>query len=176
MSVFERPDRAVGFFFLLILPVALSPLGLAANRDPKSALPEEVDRSVRVLFPTAKVEEFKHTRRVIRLIEVTVIENGQEHDVILTPDGTMLAVEDEIDPSRLPSVVHDAARDAAGGEKIIEADRITVLAEIRPVALEQPRTEYAATYRKNRKEQELVLSEEGSVLQTTRKMQIEEKK
>lgn len=153
----------VSFFVLVGLFVPATWAGWPGG---SRQLPEAVQQSVRKLFPAARISDVEHERRLVRLVEVTVVDNGEEYELMLSLDGTVLSIEREVDPSQLPAVVSDAVRRVAGSEKIREADQIKILAELRVVPIKEPRIEYKAEFRKKGKEQEVIVSEDGAILNT----------
>ena len=166
----KAQERAVGIVALSVVTVLSVAVTWAARTEHTRKLPQVVEQSIRKLFPHARIRTIEHERRIVRLIEVTVVEDGEEHDLILSEDGMILAIKREIDPGDLPTTVRNAVRELAGKANIEEAERIKVVAELRAVSTKETRIEYEAKFRSKGKEQEVIVSEDGTILKRPKKL------
>ena len=147
----------------------------AAPSARQMKLTQVMEQSIRKVFPNARIEEVEQEKRIVTLIEVTVVEDGQEHEVTLTQDGTILSIGQGIDPDELPATVRDAILGVTGTVVIHEAERIKVLAELRAVAIKQPRTEYEAEFQtQGREKGEVTVSEDGATKKTLKQLRFDD--
>lgn len=174
MNMTSNRTRTVALMMVSIVTVLFVAVTWAAAPLKAQKLRAAVEQSIRKLYPHAKIDEIEIERRIVRLIEVSVIENGREHDLTLTQDGTILSIAEPIDPDDLPAAVRDAVRKVAGKAKIEEAERIKVLAKLGAAPEKKPRFEYEAKFRKKGKEHDVIVSEDGSTIKTPKKLRIKE--
>ena len=131
---------------------------------PKRKLPEAVEKAVLKAYPSASIEEFEPQRRVVRLIEVTIMHDGEELDLTFSPDGKLLTIVAEIAPDDLPAAVRQAMRKVAGRSPIKEAEQMRIVADLQPLPLKKPRTQFEATFHKDGLEQDVIVSQDGQVV------------
>lgn len=78
------------------------------DKVPLDQLPKAVSQAVKKRFPKAElVDASKETEGGKTEYEVTIKNAGKKTDVTLTPDGTIVGMEKEIDVAELPQVVID---------------------------------------------------------------------
>ncbi len=133
-------------------------------------LPEAVKQAIHATVPDARVIGVEYERRVVRLIEVTLMDGDQDYDVIFSEDGTILAIDQPIAPRDLPSAVRDAIKAMPGNPKIHEAEQVKTLAELRATPLTRPRIEYEVKIRVDDKLYDVTISQDGSTIKTTNRL------
>ena len=170
MNSTKFQKRAVGMVAVSVIAL-LVVATTWAERSELGTLSKSFERAVRKVFPNARIANVEHERHVVRLIEITVIDNGIEHELTLSQDGTILSIGREIAPDDLPTEVRKAVERIAGKTKIGEAERIKVLAELRVVSIKEPRIEYEAEFRTGN---QLIVSEGGKTIKTKRNLRLED--
>ncbi len=139
----------------------------SANATP---LPVSVEQTIRKTFPNAQIGSIEYERRVVRLIEVTLIEDGQECDLAISEDGTILSITHEIDPDDLPQAARGALQEIVGEAKIEEAEKVKIFGELLVAPLASPRIVYEAEFREGGRECKAVVSGDGVAISTPRKV------
>lgn len=97
----------------LFLAVSLSCVHVAVRVDdekiPLDKVPSAVKEAVKKRFPNAEIQEAaKETENGKVTFELNLKDNGQNVDVIVTPEGVIQTIEKEIAAKDLPKVVADA--------------------------------------------------------------------
>ena len=127
-------------------------------------LPKAVKDAVMKMFPDGKIAEAELERRITQFYSVGVIVDGREREVSVTADGVVLETEEEIDAEKVPEAIQESLRKMAPEDQWIEMERIVVYAELKPVPVKEPRTEYEAEVRVERKDRAVRLSEAGEAV------------
>ena len=170
-----KRQRLVRSFPVIVVMMTLAVAVTWAARPMRvSKLPEAVQQSLQEMFPDARIHEVEYQRKIVRLYEIEVIDDGEENTLIVSRDGTVMSVEHEISPNELPAEALIAIQKLSGSTRIEEAERIQVLRELGTLTLEDPRIEYEATFVKNGKEHDVVVSEDGTILKTPKQLRLEE--
>jgi uncharacterized membrane protein YkoI len=158
--------------YLIVVALMLGALGVIATagfgdegREAASAeMPALVAGAVAKAFPNAEVREVeKENENGFLLYTVTLASGGNELDVEVAPDGTIIGVEKEVSKGDLPAAVA-AALAAAGGGEIKEVVRIETHAELKLVKLDKPAVTYEAAVVVNGKTVELTIDSTGKVI------------
>lgn len=126
-------------------------------------LPEPIQEAVARLFPEGRVVDTEIERRVISLLEVSVMVGGEKKEVLFADDGTVISIEREVDADSLPPAVKASLREMSRKAKLTEVERNEIHAEIRWVRLASPRTEYEAEFRVKGRKHEVALREDGKI-------------
>lgn len=151
----------------------LAALSRGAEENPtETPLPDLVERAIREVYPQAQIEEWGYERRLVELIEVTVVQDGGEHDLILSLDGSIVAIKQPIDPQSLPDAVRHAVHQIAEDTTIHEAERVDVVAELRPVPIDTPRVQYEIEWRLGGREQQATVSNDGVIMNKMRRLKV----
>jgi hypothetical protein len=89
-------------------------------------LPAAVQKTVREQSQGAKIEELsKVVEKGKTIYTVEMIVNGRTKEVLLDPDGKVIALEEQIALEALPPVVKAGIEQQAGNGKIVKAESIT---------------------------------------------------
>jgi len=174
MNTLPIPTRTIAVGAAGVIAVLLTAVTWAQRPGQTPKLSAVVEQAARDVFPNGRVVEVEYGHRVVRLVEVTVINDGQEHDLVFSQNGVLLSIKQEIDPDDLPLSVRDTVRTVAGHGDIQEAEQIRIVAELGFVPVASPRTEYEAEFRKDGREQEVVVSQDGSIIKTPKKARFTE--
>jgi hypothetical protein len=91
-----RPcPRAVLAATAALASLFLSSAVLADDDIPVNELPPEIVRSIEARFPGARIEEAERDTRDGRpLFEVEIVVNGDDKELTITPDGTIVDIDD----------------------------------------------------------------------------------
>lgn len=125
---------------------------------------EAVMRSIKQLLPGGRIEEIEFERRIIQLYDITVVIEGRAVEVTVMDDGTVLNLEQEIDPDSLPDPVAMKLKELKGEGRLTEVERVELHGEIRAVSLEHTVVEYEAELRIGGRERLVRLSGDGLVV------------
>ena len=174
MKPIKSKNRAAVIAVSFLVAILLVSATVGARSQRARLLREAVDKSVQKAYPGGRIREIAVERRIVRLLEVTVYHDGQERDLLMSQDGTILAIKQVIDPDDLPAAARQAVKKIAGAAKINEAERVKILAELRAVPIEQPRYEYEADFRRSGRDQEVIVSADGATIKTPKRLRFKE--
>lgn len=150
-------------FMVLIAAIVCVVTYAGAN---KVSLPAAVKAAIEKAYPGAEIEEAEVEEEGLKLYEVELEQaSGQEVEVTVAPDGTIVEVETEVAVENLPQAVAKAITQAGGGAKIKEAGKEVTYAVVRLVKLDTPRITYEAELIKDGKTSEIEVAEDGTVLE-----------
>jgi hypothetical protein len=101
--------------------------GLAQSKDEaKPEIPEVILKAFQSEYPDAKITGFEQeTDDSLTVFEIECTDGDIEKDVILSAEGKIIQVEQEIEVSSLPESVTKAALSAFQGAEIEEAEMIS---------------------------------------------------
>ncbi len=121
-------------------------------------------------FPKARIVEVESTRVRVQIpaCEVEIEHRGSEIEVTVTPDGQILSVEREISRRDLPKAVADAIGKHRGRARVSEVEAVEVHAEWKAVPLDKPAKVYEVELKRGRREGEMLIAEDGTVLRKPR--------
>ncbi len=131
----------------------------------KSCLSLEAKAALDALYPNAEIEEAKVEKEGLKVYEVELQQNGQEIEVMLAKDGTLMEVETEMTVQELPEAAAKAIEKAAEGAAVNEVSKEVTHAVIKLVKLDQPQTSYEAELSKEGAECEIEVAADGTILE-----------
>ncbi len=148
---------------LVLIAALVCSIAIAKKcRDKKTSLPAQVEKSLAESYPGASIKEVKKEKE-FKVFEVELgLKNGQEIDVTLAPDGTIMEIENEIEVSGLP---FDVSTIIPSGGELKEVESEVTYAVLAPVALAQPKTTYSLEILADGKKVELEVAADGTVLE-----------
>lgn len=98
----------------------------AETRIKRSDLPAAVEKTVQVQSAGAVIKGFvKEVENGQLEYEVEMTVNGHGKDVSIATDGTVLEIEEEVDPNSLPAAVKSALSTRSKGAKIVKVESLT---------------------------------------------------
>jgi len=146
---------------------------LADNNDPgkrkRKAERKVVLDAVRKAFPHAKVRDVERERQDIPVLlyEVEITRSKRRYEVLVTPDGTIVAVSQELSwGDGLPDKVAAAVKKLKARGRVTEIEMLTVRAEPKFQPLAHPRTVYEVEFIHRGREYEARIDKNGNVLST----------
>ncbi|MHC4624941.1 MAG: PepSY-like domain-containing protein [Planctomycetota bacterium] len=141
-----------------------------ADRDnhKQPCLPAAVKAALDALYPNAEIEEAEVEEEGLKVYEVELEHNGQEVELTIAPDGTVVEAEIEVPIQDLPETVARAIAQAAEGATIKEANKEVAYAVVKLVMLEQPQTSYEAELSKDGAECEIEVADDGTILEQSK--------
>lgn len=145
----------------IVLLVAAVCTIVYAERQETLKLPDAVVEAVDQIAPDAVIEEAEFEEVELDIYEVELA-GGIE--VMVAPDGVVVAVETADTLENLPQAVADAIKALAGDASVEEIEKKVTYAEVQIVELETPVTTYEAEFVKDGREIEVELSADGKVL------------
>ena len=109
------------------------------DEQKKVSLSEAAGATVKKSFPQAALGKVEMEEEGITVYEAELNQNGQEIDVTIAPDGTLVAVESEVALKDIPQAVSQAiAREAPGAEiKGIEQEIIYAVVKLEKLSSSQ---------------------------------------
>lgn len=134
----------------------------------KPCLPLAAKAALDALYPNAEIEEAEVEKEGLKVYEVELEQNGQEVEVVLAPDGTLVEVETEMTVQGLPELVAKAIEKAAEGATIKEVNKEVTYAVVKLVKLVQPQTSYEAELSKEGAECEIEVAADGTILEQSK--------
>jgi len=135
-----------------------------AGKCKKVRLPDAVKAAISALYPEAVIEEAKVEKEGLKVYEIELKLNGQEFEVTVAPDGTIIETDSEVAINGLPDAVKAAIIQAAAGAEIKDIDEEITYWVVTLKKLETPETTYEAELIKDGKEIEIELAADGTIL------------
>ena len=123
--------------------------------------------AVRKAFPHAKVRDVEREREDIPVLlyEVEIMRAKRQYEVLVTPDGTIVAVSQEVNwGNDLPDKVAAAVKKLKARGRVTEIEMLTIRAEPKFQPLAQPRTVYQVEFIHRRREYEARIDKNGNIL------------
>ena len=113
-------------------------LNVYADKDGKIQLPDAVKAAIDSIFPNASIEEVKMDEEGIDCYEVEIELGDVESELTITPEGTVIEEETEINTEDLP----EAIKAQLAGAKIEEATQEVEYYVVTLTQLDQPQISY----------------------------------
>jgi hypothetical protein len=159
----------------LIIALLVCSLAIAKKcRDKKASLPAQAEKTLTASYPGASIKEVRKDEGEVKVFEAELaLADGNEMDVVVTADGTILETGNEIKASSLP---FDASKVIPAGAEIKEIESEVTYAVLKPVALDQPKTTYDLEVLADGKKIEFEVAADGTVLKQKAKGDEDEKK
>ncbi len=135
-----------------------------AGKQEKDPLPSAVRAAINELYPDAVIEEAKLEEEAVKVYGVELKQAGQEFEVTLALDGTIMEVESELAVSDLPAAVKAAVIQASAGAEIEQVKEEVTYWVVTLRKLETPKVTYEAELIKDGQEVEIELAVDGTIL------------
>jgi hypothetical protein len=104
---------------------AAKPAPAARPADPGAKLPAPILTAFRTSYPNARImNAAKETENGKVVWEVESIDNGLARDLVYNPDGTVVEVEEQIEPATLPAAVSAALKAKYPKATITKAEKL----------------------------------------------------
>jgi uncharacterized membrane protein YkoI len=130
----------------------------------KICLPDAVKGAINALYPDAVIEEVKVEKEGPKVYEIELRLNGQEFEVTVAPDGTIIEIESEVAIDGLPDAVKAAIAKAIEGAEIKKVEEEVTYWVVTLKKLETPQTTYEVELIKDGKEIEIEVAADGTIL------------
>jgi uncharacterized membrane protein YkoI len=134
-----------------------------AGKPKKNPLPDAVKAAISKLYPQATIGEAKLEKEGLEVYEVELKQDGQEIEVTVAPDGTIVDVGTEVAIDGLPAAVKAAIAQAAANAEIKEVKQETTYYIVTLKKLETPQISYEAEFIKDGKKVEVELAADGTI-------------
>jgi len=134
----------------------------------KLCLPAAVKAAIEALYPQAEIEEAEVEEEGLKVYEVELEQNGQEVELTVTPDGTLVEVETEMALEGLPELVAKAIAEAAEGATVKEVSKEVTYAVVKLVMLDEPETSYEVELSKDGAVCEIEVAADGTILEQSK--------
>lgn len=164
--------KKAGFLVLAAALVCTASYAMKEKEKEQKSLPAKVKDSVAALYPQATMKNFKAEEEEVKLYEVNLtLADGQEIELKLTPDGSVLEIENIMKTEALP---FDAAKILPKNASVKETVGKKTLAVLRPVALEKPELVYELEAVIDGKTVEFTVAPDGTVIRSKTEEQEED--
>ncbi len=112
--------------FLVGLCLGTLALGQKADKNNKQALPAAVSTAFHKAYPNATIKKSAKERKDGQTVyEVESVDQGRRRDILYTPDGSVVEVEEEVDQSALPEKVIAAIKRHHPRAVISKCEKVT---------------------------------------------------
>ena len=166
--------KKAGFLALAAALVCTASYAMKEKEKEQKSLPAKVKDSVAALYPQATMKNFKAEEEEVKLYEVNLtLADGQEIELKLTPDGSVLEIENIMKTEALP---FDAAKILPKNASVKEVNSKKTVAVLRPVALEKPELVYELEAVIDGKTVEFTVAPDGTVIRSKTEEQEKEGK
>ena len=143
--------------------------GKAGEAKAKVDLPEAVAKAIHAAFPKATVDEAKaEDEGGVKVFDVELKQDKTEMDVEVTADGTILAVETNIEMKDVPEAAAKVLQKAAEGATVHEVKKEEVWREIKDakiVKLDDVKVAYEAEIKKGDQKGEIKVAANGTIVE-----------
>lgn len=114
-----------GAFAQAVTPAA-TPAPVAKAADPAAKLPAPILAAFRQSYPNAVIKgAAKETENGKTVWEVESIDNKLSRDLVYNPDGTVVEIEEQVEPASLPAAVTAALKGKYPAASITKAEKMT---------------------------------------------------
>ena len=125
------------------------------NRISKKDLPPAVTAAFKKVYPKATIKACSQEQRGGQTCyEVESVDGNQTRDLIYAADGTVLEMEEAMDPMELPAAVRKAVAEEHPKGKIVRIEKLTKSTSV----------SYEVVVSEGKKQSELVLDANGKVV------------
>jgi hypothetical protein len=121
-------------------------LSVSWAQEADAELPAAAKQAIADKYPGATIGQTKLERRIVRVYEVDLTLDGKKAEVTVAHDGTILDIEQSVDPEQTPANIRGQFDQVSGGGTLKEVERVEVFAELGAVVLDQPRVEYETEF------------------------------
>lgn len=141
--------------------VCLAVYAAEAAKDEQMKLPDAVTAAIKALYPQGEIEEVKQeTEDGVMVYEVEVEQGEKEVELTITPEGTVMEEEQEIEVKDLPA----AAQQAVAGAKVKEVSKEVNYYTVKDKKLQKlasPELSYSVEIEKDGKVTEMEFNADG---------------
>ncbi len=161
----KRKDLRLVYIAMVVSVIACVVTYAGKDEQKKCHLPPAAKAALDALYPNAEIEEVEVEKEGLKVYEVELEQNGQEVEVTLAADGTLMEVETEMTVQDLPEPVAKAIEKAAEGATIKEVEKEVTYAVVKLVKLDEPQTSYEAQLSREGAECEIKVAADGTILE-----------
>jgi len=134
-------------------------------RKKNICLPDAVKGTINALYPEAVIEKVEVEKEGLKVYEIELKLNGQEFEVTVAPDGTIIEIESEVAIDDLPDAVKAAIAKAIEGAEIKKVEEEVTYWAVTLKKLETPQITYEVELIKDGKEIEIEVAADGTILE-----------
>jgi uncharacterized membrane protein YkoI len=154
--------KKAGFMVLAAALVCTVSYAMKEKEKEQKTLPAKVKDSVAALYPKATMKDFKAGEEEVEVYNVNLtLADGQEVELMLAPDGSVLEIENILKTQDLP---FDAAKVLPKNASVKEANSKKTVAVLRPVKLEKSEMVYELEAVVDGKTVEFTVASDGKVI------------
>ena len=161
----KRKNLKLVCIAMIVVVIACVVTYAGKHKQKKPCLPAEAWTALEALYPNAKIEEVEVRKEGLKVYEIELEQYGQDVEVTLTSDGTLMAVETEIAPKELPSLVSMAVTKVAKDAAIEEVERELNHAMVKLVKFARPEIHYEVELSKDGSKCEIEFAMDGTILE-----------
>jgi hypothetical protein len=136
----------------------------------KAETPKAVTNAVMKAHPDAKITSAKAEKEEIDQFEVEFTDHGKKMSADVTPDGTIIEIEEALEAADVPAAARAAIEKAADGGTVKEYEKATIMAKVdkeknSATKLAEPMVQYEAGLSKDGKTAEVAVTAAGKVVE-----------
>jgi len=138
------------------------------SEESSAPAPAAVTSAITSAYPGAQITATHSEKEEIDLFEVSFTADGKKHDADVTPDGTILSVEETVGESDVPAAALSAIRNAAQGASVRRYEKATKMANVDKTThaitrLSTPQVSYEAALARDDMHAEVAVDADGTV-------------
>lgn len=153
-----------GIVVILLLAGLALTLQWARAGEHETKLPEAAEAKLKLAFPGAQIREVDEEEMDLAVYEVELMQDGREIELMISSDGVILNLKQDLKLNELPAPVANAARQLAGDGDVEEIELKETRGIVKAVTLGMPKTVYEIEIDKPGDVFEVELDETGKVL------------
>jgi hypothetical protein len=154
----------IGFVALVISMACV--ISYAEKGDAKSITPPAaVKDAALAALPQGIIEKTTVEEKEFKIYAVILKQDGQESEIKITSDGTVLGMETKVGKENIPDAVAKSLSKAAQGAEMKGVEKKVTYLIIKPVKLDVPETTYESDIIKDGNACEIKLAADGTVLE-----------
>jgi len=157
--------RCLKIVGVVVLVVVMVCVVTYADKHNKAEIPAVVKTAIETLYPQAVIGKAKVEEEGLKVYEVELKQDGQEFEVTVAADGTIVDIESELAVEDIPAAVAEALAKVAKGAKITEVDEDVTYAVVTLTKLNEPRVSYEAEVTIDGKKCEVEVAADGTILE-----------
>ena len=164
----KRENLKLVCIAMIVVVIACVVTYAGKHKQKKPCLPAATMAALEALYPNAEIEKVEVKKEGLKVYEIELEQYGQDVEVTLTSDGTLMAVETEIAPKELPGLVSMAITKVAKDAAIEEVEMELNHAMVKLVKFAMPKTHYEVELSKDGSKCKIEFAADGTILERSK--------